>query len=468
MDRKRLEAVLAPYNPWWIANDWDANLPDYHRPVVAEILGDLSELPQIISVTGPRRVGKSTVLRHVISELIRQGKSRPERIVYFSLDDPEVFSSEDTQRVVLDLLFDRFATPAEITYVFLDEIQRLPRWELFLKKAYDLKRPLRFVISGSASSPIFRSSQESLLGRIKDRHLLPFSFREYCEYRLRERPDFAEVLTSHRELKSAMLSSEGRAAVDCIQRLDTAIAPFREQIDQAVIEYSREGGFPEVWPLDPARKIEYLMEQQVRKVLYEDLMTVGRYRKPENVLRLFVYLLAHPGAELNTTKIAGDAGVQKQVIEDNLPLLEKTDLILRIQKFSHQPLRVRQGNIKVYPIDMALRNAVLKTQTTPDDHQMGYYAENVVVRELMGWPERLEVTYFREKTREVDFVFTHGGNRHIPMEVKYRKKADQIEGLRFFMNRYELPFGCIITRDQKVDFADKVLFLPLRYFLLAT
>jgi hypothetical protein len=469
MDSSRLEAVLAPYNPWWKVSDWDTSLPDYYRPIVGELLNDLKDLPQIISVTGPRRVGKSTALRHVISRLIREGQIDPQRIVYFSLDDPEVFTSQEAQRVVLDLLFERFAKPGEVTYVLLDEIQRLPRWELFLKKAYDLRRPLRFVISGSASSPIFRSSQESLLGRIKDRHLLPFSFREYCEYRLRRQPAFAAILATHCRLKAALLACDGRAAVDCIDHLDRAIAPFRQEIDQAVLDYSREGGFPEVWSLpDAARKIEYLMEQQVRKVLYEDLMSVGRYRKPENVLRFFVYLLAHPGVELNTTKIASDAGVQKQVIEDNLPLLEKTDLILRIQKFSHQPLRVRQGNIKTYPIDMALRNAVLKTRTTLDDHTMGLYAENVVARELMGWPERIELTYYREKTREVDFVLTHGGNRHVPIEVKHRTTIDQIGGLKSFMGRFKLPFGCIITRDQTASFEDNVLYLPLRYFLLAT
>ncbi len=469
MDDNRLEAVLAPYNPWWRVGDWDGSLPDYHRPIVGELLNDLKDLPQIISVTGPRRVGKSTALRHVIRRLIREGQIDPQRIVYFSLDDPEVFTSQEAQRIVLDLLFDRFARPGKVTYVFLDEIQRLPRWELFLKKAYDLKRPLRFVISGSASSPIFRSSQESLLGRIKDRHLLPFSFREYCEYRLRGQPAFATTLATHCQLKAALLAGDSGAAVDCIDRLDQAIAPFRHEIDQAVLDYSREGGFPEVWSLpDAARKIEYLMEQQVRKVLYEDLMSVGRYRKPENVLRFFVYLLAHPGAELNTTKIAAEAGIQKQVIEDNLPLLEKTDLILRIQKFSHQPLRVRQGNIKTYPIDMALRNAVLKTRTTLDDHTMGLYAENVVARELMGWPERIELTYYREKTREVDFVLTHGGNRHVPIEVKHRTTVDQIGGLKSFMGRFNLSFGCIVTRDQTVSFEDDVLYLPLRYFLLAT
>lgn len=469
MDGKRLEAVLAEYNPWWKPGDWDADLPDYRRPIVAEVLSDLKDLPQIISVTGPRRVGKSTALRHVISHLIQKERIDPQRIVYFSLDDPEVFTSPDAQRVVLDLLFDAFARPGNVTYVFLDEIQRLPRWELFLKKAYDLKRPFRFVISGSASSPIFRSSQESLLGRIKDRHLLPFSFREYCEYRLRGQPEFAATLAAHRTVKAAMFASDGEAAVQCIRALDRALAPFRKEIDRAVIDYSAEGGFPEVWELpDAARKIEYLMEQQVRKVLYEDLMSVGRYRKPENVLRFFVYLLAHPGIELNATKIASEAGVQKTVIEDNLPLLEKTDLILRIQKFSHQPLRIRRGNIKTYPIDMALRNAVLKTQTTLDDHMMGLYAENVVARQLMDWPERIELTYYREKTREVDFVFTHGGARHLPIEVKHRKTVDQIGGLKSFMDKYKLSFGCIITRDQTPSFENSILSLPLRYFLLAT
>ena len=347
---------------------------------------------------------RRTALKHVVSHLIRKKGIDPARIVYFSLDDPEIYASEEAQRVILDLLFDRYAQRGDTSYVLLDEVQRLPKWELFLKKAYDLKRPLRFLISGSASSPIFRSSQESLLGRIKDRHLLPFSFREYCEYHLRAEPAFAQILTDHRTLKESMLASDGEAAVRCMTKLDSALSTFKQELDHCVMSYSRQGGFPEVWPLSQREYIfEYLMEQQVRKVLYEDLMSVGRYRKPENVLRFFIYLLAHPGIELNVTKIAGEAGIQKQVIEDNLPLLEMTDLIVRIPKFSHQPLRVRQGNIKTYPIDMALRNAVLKTQTTLDDHMMGYYAENVLVRELMSWPERIELSYYRENDREVDF-----------------------------------------------------------------
>ena len=187
MEANRLHQVLAPYNPWWIPGTaWRENLPSYERPIVSEVLSDLRDLPQAISVTGPRRVGKSTAVKQVIAHLVREQGIEPQRILYFSFDDPEVFASEEIQRRVFDALAENRPVKDKTCFFFLDEIQRLPRWELFIKKYYDLKRPIRFVVSGSASSPIFRKSQESLLGRIKDRHLLPFSFREYCEYRFHQ------------------------------------------------------------------------------------------------------------------------------------------------------------------------------------------------------------------------------------------------------------------------------------------
>jgi hypothetical protein len=468
MDSVKLEKLLAPYNPWWeIKYAWEKALPDYERPVVGEVLADLAEIPQVVSITGPRRVGKSTAIKQVIKRLIDDHRIDPNLILYLSFDDPEIFASEQTQQVIFDLLVNRVKSSDKVSYFFLDEIQRLPKWELFIKKYYDLKHRIRFVVSGSASSPIFRSSQESLLGRVKDRHLLPFSFREYCQYQLRNEKSFSQVLETHK-IRPLLLAGDAEGIFRSVMVLHKELEPLRSRIDRAVINYCREGGFPEVWNLpDPIRKIEYLMEQQVRKVLYEDLMTLAQYRKPENVLRFFVYLLANPGVEINTTKIASEASVERRVVEENLPRLEMTDLILRIQKFSHKPLRVRQGNIKCYPVDMALRNAVLKTWDPPDEKIMGLYAENLVVRELIGWPEKIEVAYFREKGREVDFILTHGGNKYLPIEVKGDKKTNRIAGLDLFMKRYDQDFGLVITREQ-VPAREKYFYLPLRYFLLAS
>lgn len=470
----RLEALLRPYNLWWEAptDHWRHNLPSYRRPVVQEVLADLSELPQMISITGPRRVGKTTVLKQLICHLLDEQEVDPAHILYFSFDDPEVYGSTELQRVIFNQLVERRGCKPGSKgqrYFFLDEIQRLPKWELYLKKYYDLKYPIRFVVSGSASSPIFRSSQESLLGRIKDRHLLPFSFREYCFYHLRDKPNFSEKIEQHRGLRRLLLEGDTSAAVKSVNDLHEALVPYEQDIGKAVIAYCREGGFPEVWSLeDPVRKMEYLMEQQVRKVLYEDLMALTQYRKPENVLRFFVYLLAHPGIEINMSTVAKEAGVERRLVDDNLPRLIMTDLIIRIQKFSHKPLRVRQGNIKCYPVDLALRNAVLKTwdDFTADPTMMGLYAENLIAHELNKWPEAIEITYYREKTKEVDFVVTHGGNRYLPIEVKYRKSVQTVSSLQHFMKKYKLDYGVIITRERECAFKNNILYIPLRYFLL--
>lgn len=72
MPDKKLEDLLRLYNPWWSdpAGDWRKDLPEYRRPIVSEILSDLDQLPQMVSVTGPRRVGKTTALHQVIATLI--------------------------------------------------------------------------------------------------------------------------------------------------------------------------------------------------------------------------------------------------------------------------------------------------------------------------------------------------------------------------------------------------------------
>lgn len=475
MPDRVLTDILKLYNPWWEDpyGSWRHDLPDFRRVVVTDILDDLNELPQMISVTGPRRVGKTTALRQVICHLLDKRNVDQSHLLYFSFDDPEVYASDELQRIIFDRLIDRAGVkPGDrgIRYFFLDEIQRLPRWELFLKKYYDLKFPIRFIVSGSASSPIFRSSQESLLGRIKDRHLLPFSFKEYCLYRLRKNAAFRDILHRYGDFRNLLMANEGPKAVEQITRFEHELQPFEDEINQAVISYCREGGFPEVWQLaDPLRKMEYLMEQQIRKVLYEDLMIITQYRKPENVFRFFVYLLAHPGNELNTANIADEVGVERRVIEENLPRLIMTDLIFRVPKFTHQPLRVRKGNFKCYSVDLALRNAVLKTwdDFTADPQMMGLYAENLVVQEICKWPEVIEVAFYRDKGKEVDFIVTYGGNRYLPIEVKHRREKERVTGLKHFMKKYHLSFGVKIVRDRSARFEDGHLRFPLRYFLLA-
>ncbi|MBI3795095.1 MAG: hypothetical protein HY280_10285, partial [Nitrospinae bacterium] len=146
----------------------------------------------------------------------------------------------------------------------------------------------------------------------------------------------------------------------------TAVMPFvsenlRGKIDNLFPLYLLEGGFPEVWSLpDWETKQAYLYDNQIKKVIMEDLVLATELRKPENLKNFFISLLERPGREINFGQIAGNLGISLGVIEKFFPLLEMTDLIRHVGKFSKGGIRVRKGNIKCYLVDLALRNAVMR------------------------------------------------------------------------------------------------------------
>jgi predicted AAA+ superfamily ATPase len=120
-------------------------------------------------------------------------------------------------------------------------------------------------------------------------------------------------------------------------------------------------------------------------------------------------------------------------------------------------------------VDLALRNAVLKLwdQVPGDGVVAGLYAENLVATTLAAWPETVELSYYRERNREVDFVVTYGGAQHLPVEVKYRHTPEAVPELERLMRQFNCPLGVVITRDPPATLKGGVLSIPLWTFLLA-
>jgi predicted AAA+ superfamily ATPase len=428
--------ILEPYNPWWQdPKGAFAGLPEFRRDVFHDLYADVRQLPQMVSVTGPRRVGKSTLLLQCIQQLIRDaddpaGQAR--RIAYFSLDDPALdLPGADRDRFFNDLVqAARAASREGAAFLFLDEVQRFPRWELYLKKFYDLKTPVRFVVSGSASTPIFRKSRESLLGRIKDFHVLPFSFREWFYYRVvARRPGVS--------LKQVMAGMEGmRELGRSLQMSDLDGYSFCRWLHgnffggeshlQETENFLFEGGFPEVWELPSlVARQEYLYQNQVERVIFEDLLVAAEFRKPEMLRRFYLALLKDPGRETNLSQLSGEIELARTTIEGYFPLLEATDLVWRLDKHTSTKATPKAGNFKTYLVDLAVRNAVMKLslpQMLQDAPLLGAYAENVVANHLRQWPGLVELGYWRRNNDEIDFIVDLGARR-IGVEVKYRNQV---------------------------------------------
>ncbi len=473
----KLNKIFLPYNPWWQSPDQTFLLPDFKRPIFNHLCRDLKELPQMLSITGPRRIGKSTLLLQIVRQLLDEGIP-PEKLIYYSFDDPALETSKVRVDDVIDTTMKLIATDrteSAPTYLFLDEIQKLEKWELYLKKYYDLQYPIRVIISGSASSPIFKKSRESLLGRVKDHHLLPFSFREYALYELRDNVQLSAELFNVYEMGKvvqAILIEDPNISVNKAD-LPGLSDILRTELDKLLQNYFLEGGFPEVWSLPTwIAKQEYLYDNQVKKVIYEDLLLAAEFRKPELLKRFYISLLERPGQEIAVQSVSNETAINAAQIEKYLPLLEMTDLVYRLSKFHSGALRLRRGNMKFYLVDLALRNAVLRLTNTllSDDAMLGLYAENLVFLALKKWRGTIQMDYYRERDSEVDFVIHIAPNRFLPVEVKYQNQLSpsNFKGLRKFVNKFPRSARPMIVTKKWKDYgnSDDGFCIPLPIFLL--
>lgn len=461
--------ILGIYNPWWEDGSLAfAQLPEFHRTIFDDIYRDLIQLPQMISVTGPRRVGKSTLLKQIIKKLIESGTT-PDSIIYYSFDDPALLSDRINRDDFVNSLFTgEEPTNKKPKYLFLDEIQSLPNWELYLKKYYDLGFPIKVFVSGSATSPIFKKSRESLLGRLKDYHLLSFSFYEFVAYSLTKNKSLITELTRlHASGKNLLNISDMSSLSEKIPQVSDGL---KAELDRLLSKYFLEGGYSEVWTLPSMEaKQDYLFDNQVKKVIYEDLVLAADFRKPEMLKRFYISLLENPGKEISLNTFANETEINLQQIQKYLPLLEMTDLVYSLPKFRAQALRIRKGLAKYYISDLALRNAVMRlTDSLLDNHELlGLYAENLVFLTLRRSKNVLQIDYYREKNNEVDFIVHTVSAKYLPIEVKYRNSIERkyLSGLEYFREKHEkIDFGLVITKnwsDSGEMFGNFAIPLPL-------
>lgn len=157
----QLLAQLKTWNLWWqfgkegIARYKD---PEYKRELYPRIREQMHQGNQIVSIVGMRQVGKSTIMRQLIRELLESG-TRSDNILYISFDDPFIRTRYDAKRVfdtvvetyTVGLLRQDLHQTEGRLYFFLDEIHQIPGWEKILKAYYDRAFPITYIVSGSSS-----------------------------------------------------------------------------------------------------------------------------------------------------------------------------------------------------------------------------------------------------------------------------------------------------------------------------
>jgi predicted AAA+ superfamily ATPase len=162
-------------NPWWDDPSFQIREAAFKRRVYFGPFKAIALNPGVqraAVLLGPRRVGKTVILRQLIHEAIEAG-TPPKTILYASIDAP-IYS-----RVPLEKFLEFLPVKAGNSLVVFDEIQYLKNWETHLKDLVDNYPGTKFVVSGSAAAALKLKSAESGAGRFSDFMLPPLTFYEF-------------------------------------------------------------------------------------------------------------------------------------------------------------------------------------------------------------------------------------------------------------------------------------------------
>lgn len=413
-DNSEILSVLHGFNPWWSARA--LSVPIFKRlafETCRTYLQD-SSLRRAILLSGPRRVGKTTILAQIADGLVRDGIS-PKGIFYISLDHPLIKLLNVRQ--ILDIYHNNIHPEGEQSFLLFDEIQYSREWETEVKLLVDHHPQYRILATGSASVVHKEKLAESGVGRWITVPIPTLSFFEFIHIRGEQPPNISADLRP-----SDLFGYASSQLLDLSNRFRGLLPSFQQ--------YLLAGGFPETALQKNIPLCQRLLrEDVVERVLKRDMTALFGVRNVNDLEKLFIYLCLHSGGIVAHKTCADALETSAPTVANHLSLLEQANLIYRLPPAETGGKRVLKARNKYYLVDAALRNAVLlrgeEVLTNPDE--MGTIVETTVLRHLYAYYYRdvPEIVYWRDAVsqKEVD-VIVRSPRYILPFEVKYQENPN--------------------------------------------
>lgn len=328
-----------------------------------------------LAVIGMRRAGKTSFLWQQLALRHQQGTPR-EGLLYFSFEDERLAG---LQAADLDLLLEEYYRlhpdwrDARRCTFFLDEIQTISGWELFVRRLLDTEN-IELFVSGSSAKLLSREVATSMRGRALEAVVTPFGFRE-------------------------ALRHAGQEPAQAADRLSKA---QHSQLDQALLGYLNVGGFPEAQALEPRSRIE-LLRNYVDVVLLRDIVERHNLSQPQVLRWLVQHLLGNAAGAFSINKFHADlksrgVAVGKDSLHHMLAHLQDSFLLHSIALCSDSVRRRQVNPRKVYPVDTGLM-ALFELSGKPNT---GHALETAVLHHLLR--QGASVSYVHTPSGyEVDF-----------------------------------------------------------------
>lgn len=347
---------------------------------------ELNEQYPVLLLTGPRQVGKTTMLEHLIEV---EGKGRKK----VSLDD---LTLRELAKTDPKMFFQLYQPP-----LLIDEVQYAPELFPYIKIMVDERhQPGDFWLTGSQLFKMMEGVQESLAGRVALLHLSPLSQSEIMK-RPPEPPFSLELsLLSERQNGRQMLNTP-----EVFQRIHQGGMP-------ALVTGTYSNA-----PIFYSSYIDTYMERDVRR-LSNDIDSL-------KFLRFLRSVAARTSQQVNYKGIADDAEIDQTTAKNWLHVLEALGIIFLLEPYSNNVLKRTVSTPKLYFYDSGIVCYLTRwssPETAMEGAMSGALLENYTVAEIIKTYQNAGqepfLYYYRDKdAREIDLILERDG-KLFPIEIK--------------------------------------------------
>lgn len=353
---------------------------------------------KVVTIMGPRQVGKSTLAGAMIPEdanvLEINGDNTDAQTMFVNVDDTKM-------KVLI----------GKKNFLLVDEAQKIGNVGNMLKIAAEKFDDVKVIVTGSSAFKLAEAVNESLTGRKREFRLYPLSFKEMAD--------------------------------------ETSALEESRMIDHRLIY----GYYPEV-VTSPGDEKEVIKEL-IDSYLYKDVLEENDIAKQDKLVRLVQALAFQIGSTVSANELAGLVGVDAKTVERYIDILEKCYIIFTLPSYAKNQRNELKFARKIYFWDMGIRNGVIGNMapvSLRSPEELGHMWENFLVAERIkrnDYAGRTFVQHYFWRTqqkKEVDLIEIEDGMM-TGFEIK-RKEGKRVGAPASFTAAYpDARFECVTPTD---------------------
>lgn len=384
---------------------------------------------EIVDIVGPRRSGKSSLLKLIINRF-----DMTDNFLYVNFEDPFFIENKDAEVIeeLIEIYEEYFSK--NLKYLFFDEIQEIKNWEKVIRKLRDGTN-YKIFITGSSSVLLSKELSSLITGRHLTTKMLPLNFREYL---------FFEKINvdSHKD-----------------------IILKEKIINKKFEEYMSIGGFPAV----VLGNNKELLKDYFYDFLQKDIVARYDIRDKDAIEKMAIFLMS------NSSKIVSIASMKKafdlsfESVAKYLEYLKDAFVVFELNQFSFSLKKQSKALSKIYSIDTGLAQSV----SFSFSQNNGRILENIIFLHLIHNFDN--IYYYKTKNDlEVDFLVREKQKNKQLIQVCWDLKDEktrkrELKSLTEAMEELKMKNAIIITRDESENIVvgkNKITVMPVWKWLL--